>query len=50
MFKLFNRKPTASDIGKLGAAVKHERERALVRATCDEMRERMGLPKAVWPQ
>lgn len=45
-----NRIPTASDIGKLGAAVKHEKYRAKVRARCDMMRAKMGLPKAEWPQ
>ncbi len=47
---IFSTGPTASEIGKLGNAVKREQQRAKVRAKCDEMREKMGLPAARWPQ
>lgn len=47
---IFSKSPTASEIGKLGNAVKREQQRAKVRAKCDEMREKMGLPAARWPQ
>lgn len=47
---IFSKGPTASEIGKLGNAVKREQQRAKVRAKCDEMREKMGLPAARWPQ
>ena len=26
------------------------KDRALIRANCDDMRDRLGLPKAEWPQ
>lgn len=40
---------TASEAGKLGNMVKRERERAKVRAKCDEMRAAMGMEPAKWP-
>jgi hypothetical protein len=42
MFNLFKRKPTASDIGKLGNAVKRKRERSRYKAFHDRMAERVG--------
>lgn len=47
---LFRRHPTASEIGKLGNAVKRDREREAIRARCDEIRERLGLEPARWPE
>lgn len=49
-FNLFKRKVTASEIGRLGNAVKRSRERQRIRDKCDEMRAALGLPKVEWPQ
>ena len=43
------RKPSINDAARMMAKAGHDKQRAKVRATCDDMRARMGLPKAEWP-
>ena len=40
----------AAAVGRELARVKPNRERALRRAVADDMRARLGLPKAEWPE
>lgn len=52
MFNLFkrNRPVTASEIGRLGASIRKQKERKPIREQCDRMREKLGLEPVRWPE
>lgn len=49
-FRLFRRhEPDTASAARTMALAGVERRRAKIRATVDDMRARMGMPKAEWP-
>lgn len=48
MWNPFRRSP--SQAARQLSLIGHRNRREHIRAVCDDMRERMGLPKAEWPK
>jgi hypothetical protein len=42
--RIFRRRTTCTEAGRLGGMVKHERQRAIYKAKARQMRADMGLP------